>query len=173
MGLEWQEDESYVGEYDGKNIRYHEVSSPPDIVDSSITMLDEYDSDIVFFKLCFVDFGEEQGDRLAEDEQYIQQIYNEVVTKRHRKLIVGNALPQVSMYTTSGMKSNHKAYNQWLSQFASTHSDIQVLDLYGMLSDSSGNLKAGYAVSSDDSHLNDAAYAKITPAFMDAIGNAD
>jgi hypothetical protein len=172
MGLEWQEDESYLGEYDGKTIRYLAMDYPPDIDDSAIRAIGTYDPDIVFFKLCFVDFGSEYGDMLADDKQYIQNVYNEAVVNRHKKLIVGNALPQVSRDTTPGLKQNHQEYDRWLNEFASTHEGVYVLDLYGLLADGNGALKAGYASSGDDSHPNSAGYAKITPVLMDRIEEA-
>jgi hypothetical protein len=172
MGLEWQEDESYLGEYDGKTIRYLHMDSPPDIDDSAIRAMETYDYDVVFFKLCFVDFGSEYGDMLADDKQYIENVYQEAVVKKKRKLIVGNALPQVARDTTPGLKQNHQEYNRWLNEFASTHEGVYVLDLYGMLADGSGALKAEYASSSEDSHPNSAGYARITPAFMDKVEEA-
>ncbi|MFH0885336.1 MAG: SGNH/GDSL hydrolase family protein [Candidatus Micrarchaeota archaeon] len=172
MGLEWQEDESYLGEYDGKTIRYLHMDYPPDIDDSAIRAIDTYDPDVVFFKLCFVDFGSEYGDMLADDEQYVENVYQEAVVNKHKKLIVGNALPQVARDTTPGLKQNHQEYNRWLSEFAATHDGVYVLDLYGLLSDSGGALKAGYASSPEDSHPNTEGYAKITPALMDKIEEA-
>jgi hypothetical protein len=169
MNLEWQEDESYLGTYQGKKIRYYQLSTPPDIADSAITAISTYDSDIVFFKLCFADFNGEQ-DNLVENKRYVEEIYSEVVTKKHKKLIIGNALPQIAQDTTSEIKQEHQAYNSWLSNFAATHQHAQILDLYGMLSNSNGALKPEYAVG--DSHLNDNAYAKITPALIQAINNA-
>ncbi len=172
MGLEWQEDESYLGEYDGKSIRYLHMDYPPDIDDSAIRAMGTYDFDVVFFKLCFVDFGSEYGDMLSDNKQYVVNVYNEAVVKRKKKLIVGNALPQVSRDTTSGLTQNHKDYDAWLDDFASKHEGVYVLDLNGMLSDSNGALKPEYALSYDDSHLNDGGYGRITPAFMDAIDEA-
>jgi hypothetical protein len=172
MGLEWQEDESYVGEYGGKTFRYLHMDYPPDIDDSAIRAMETYDYDVVFFKLCFVDFGSEYGDMLADDKQYVQNVYNEAVVMRHKKLVVGNALPQVSRDTTPGLKQNHQEYNRWLSEFASTHEGVYVLDLYGMLADSNGALKSGYATSYEDSHPNSAGYDRITPAFMDKLDEA-
>ncbi|MCI0503138.1 SGNH/GDSL hydrolase family protein [Candidatus Micrarchaeota archaeon] len=172
MGLEWQEDESYVGEYEGKTFRYLHMDYPPDIDDSAIRAIGAYDYDIVFFKLCFVDFGTEYGDMLADDKQYIQNIYNEAVVNRHKKLIVGNALPQVPGDTTPGLRQNHQEYNRWLADFAATHDGVYVLDLYGMLADGSGSLNSAYATSYEDSHPNRAGYGRITPAFMDRIDQA-
>ncbi|MEW6036091.1 MAG: GDSL-type esterase/lipase family protein [Candidatus Micrarchaeota archaeon] len=173
MGLEYDDATgTYNGTYGGNSIRYMEVAGPPDIAGSATDALDEYDSGVVFFKLCFVDFGSESGESLAEDEQYVQAVYEEAVTKRGRKLVVGNALPQLASSTTPGMRYNHEKYNEWLSQFAASHDGIYVLDLYGALADGSGNLRPEYAASPDDSHLNGKGYAAITPALMDAIGQA-
>ncbi|MEW6721818.1 MAG: SGNH/GDSL hydrolase family protein [Candidatus Micrarchaeota archaeon] len=171
MGLEWQEDESYRGEYGGHDITYREVASPPDIAYSAADAMGEHDSDIVFFKLCFVDFGEGYGDRLGEDKGYVEEVYREAVERRGRRLIVGNALPQVRMHSTEGMERNHEEFNEWLDSFAASHEGISVLDLHGMLADGDGSLNPAYAVAPDDSHLNDAAYAKITPEFFEIVEN--
>ncbi len=172
MGLEWQEDESYAGEYGGRTFRYLHMDYPPDIDDSAIRAMETYDYDVVFFKLCFVDFGTEYGDMLADDEQYVENVYEEAVVRRGKKLIVGNALPQVSRDTTPGMRQNHQEYNRWLNEFASTHEGVYVLDIYGTLADGSGNLKSSYAASYDDSHPNSAGYAALTPRFMDVVDEA-
>ena len=170
MGLEWQgNDGTYLGDYEGISIRYFHLDVPPRIVDTAKTALDAYDSQIVFFKFCFEDFGANEGEGVREKEEYIQQVYDEVVSKRHRKLIIGNALPQVELYGTDGLKSNHRAYNEWLEQFASTHANVRVLDLYDLLVDSNGNLKPEYAASPEDSHVNNAAYERITPELMRAV----
>jgi len=173
MGLQWQEDESYLGDYDGRSFRYLHMDYPPDIDDSAIRAMGTYDFDIVFFKLCFVDFGSEYGDMLQEDEQYVENVYQEAVVRRGKKLIVGNALPQVSRDTTPGLKQNHKAYNDWLDGFASSHRGVYVMDLHGSLADSGGALKSEYASSYDDSHPNNAGYARMTPEFMSVISKAE
>lgn len=172
MGLEWQEDETYYGEYGGNTIRYVQMDYPPDIDDSAERAMDTYDSDVVFFKLCFVDFGTEYGDMLEEDKEYVENVYQDAVVRRGRKLIVGNALPQVGMHSTPGLRQNHKAYDDWLDSFAASHDGVYVLDLNGLLSDSSGNLDSRYALSWDDSHLNSAGYARITPEFLDLVDEA-
>lgn len=173
MGLEYDDATgTYNGTYGGNSIRYREVSGPPDISDSAIGAMDEYPDKIVFFKLCFVDFSGETGEGLIENEGYVRKVYDEAVTKRGRVLIVGNALPQTSQETGAGLRYNHKKYNEWLENFTATHENVYIVDLYGLLADQSGDLRADYAVSYDDSHLNDLAYSKITPELMRAIGEA-
>ncbi|MBU1681693.1 hypothetical protein KKE38_02650, partial [Candidatus Micrarchaeota archaeon] len=94
---------------------------------------------------------------------------DEVVTKRNRKLIVGNALPMVSEYNDPLLVSDHKAYNAWLADFAASHDGIEVMDFYGEVAASDGSLKSEYAVASDDSHWNNKAYAAVTPDFLELL----
>jgi len=178
LGLEYTcQDEqcsssTYEGDYSKYHFIYQELSSPPDIVDSAISALDTYGdkSDYVFFKLCFVDFeSDTSGANLKANEGYVEKVYDEIVVKRKKILIVGNALPKVKGETDSALVANHKAYNAWLNNFASTHSNIKVLDLYGTVSDTDGSLKSSYAIDSEDSHLNNAAYAQITPKFLSLL----
>jgi hypothetical protein len=172
MGLGWDENNTMSGTYQGYRIRRFEVDPPPDIADSAARGMDRFDSDIVFFKLCFVDFSGDANVSLAEDEGYVAKVYDEAVTKRHRKLIVGNALPQVAADTGDGLRYNHEKYDEWLGNFASTHKGIYVLDLYGLLADSNGALRADYEMAPDNSHLNSVAYARITPELMSIIALA-
>lgn len=163
---------TYQVDHGGYTFIYAELDTPPDIDDSALRAVDRYgqDANTVFFKLCFADFeSDPYGGNLADNKGYVQNVYGGIVTQRHKKLIVGNALPMVAEYTDNDLVSNHRAYNQWLTSFAASHVDIEVLDLYGMLSDSSGNLKSQYPLDAYDSHLNDAAYAKITPGFMELL----
>jgi hypothetical protein len=178
MGLPWECDDEECatggprGTYQGHYLIYYELDYPPEIARSAATGADTYgqDADTVFFKFCFVDFAADDTLQNARDnEQLVEDVYQYIVVDRGKKLIVGNALPQVSAHTEPALVSNHKAYNAWLDDFAATHDDVEVLDLYGTLADSSGNLKPNYAVDPQDSHLNNDAYAAITPQFMDLL----
>ncbi len=171
-----QDEECYTGTmeatYQGYDFIYSEIDIPPDVATSAVERVDLYgdNAGTVFFKLCFDDFeSDESMENAARNEDYVKYVYDEVVTKRGKKLIVGNALPRVEEYTDSTLTSNHLAYNSWLDDFASTHDDIQVLDLYGILTTSSGNLNMDYASDEYDSHPNDLAYSKITPKFMELL----
>ncbi|MBD3398083.1 hypothetical protein GF412_05840 [Candidatus Micrarchaeota archaeon] len=182
MGLEWTcDDEECItgsprGEYNGYNFIYYELDYPPEIGNSAGVGMDTYGSDagIVFFKLCFADFEpDESGELLARNKRMVEDAYEEIVTKRGKTMIVGNALPMVAQYTEPVLVSDHLAYNSWLDDFASTHEDIYVLDLYGILVDSDGALKPEYAVSSEDSHLTTAAYEEITPEFFAVVSEVE
>jgi hypothetical protein len=178
LDLEWTCDDeecatgSPRGNYDDYYFIYYELDYPPDIARSAADGADLYgsDADVVFFKFCFVDFASDESLQNAKDnEKLVEDVYQYIVVDRGKKLIVGNALPQVSAHTDSALVSNQKHFNNWLDNFASTNDDIQVLDLYGTLADSNGNLNSEYAVASDDSHLTDSAYDEITPEFLDLI----
>ncbi|MCP4646186.1 MAG: hypothetical protein GY852_00425 [bacterium] len=181
MGLEWICDDeecatgSPRGEYEGHDFIYYELDYPPEIANSAAAGVDLYGSEaeFVFFKLCFVDFEpDESGELLARNKRMVEDAYTEIVTTRGKTMVVGNALPMVAQHTEPMLVSDHLAYNSWLNDFASTHDDIYVLDLYGILADSNGALKPEYAVSSEDSHLTNAAYDEITPEFFAIIGEA-
>lgn len=181
LGLEWTCDDeecatgSPRGTYDGQYFIYYELEYPPEIASSAAEGTDMYgrDADAVFFKFCFVDFASDESLQNARDnERLVEDVYQYVAHERGKKLIIGNALPQVSAHTDPDLVANHREFNSWLDDFASRHPDVQVLDLYGTLADSNGNLRAEYAVSYDDSHLNGKAYDEITPEFMALLRKA-
>jgi lysophospholipase L1-like esterase len=79
-----------------------------------------------------------------------------------------NSAPNI---LTTGTASPIRKISEY-SKFAASHDGIYVVDLYGALADGNGNLRPGYAVSSDDSHLSRSGYDAITPELMDAIAQA-
>lgn len=181
LGFEWTCDDeecatgSPRGNYDDYYFIYYELEYPPEIATSAADGVDMYgtDAEVVFFKFCFVDFAADDTLQNAYDnEELAEDVYQYVVVDRGKKLIIGNALPQVSGDTEPALVENHKEFNTWLDNFASTHDNVQVLDLNGILADSSGNLKEEYAVSSNDSHLTEAAYDEIMPEFMALLEKA-
>lgn len=181
MGLEWTCDDeachtgSPRGTYDDYYFIYYELDYPPEIATSAAEAVDTYgtDAEVVFFKFCFVDFAADlELQNARANEALAEDAYEYIVVDRGKKLIIGNALPQVSAHTEPALVDNHREFNDWLNGFAASHDNVQVLDLYGMLSDSSGNLRSEYAVSADDSHLTEAAYAVITPELLRLVENA-
>jgi hypothetical protein len=181
LGFDWTCDDeecatgSPRGTYEGYDLIYYELDYPPDIARSAAEGVDLYgdDAGVVFFKFCFVDFAADDTLQNAKDnEALVEDVYEYIVIDRGKKLIIGNALPQVSAHTEPALLSNHQEFNSWLDGFAASHEDVQVLDLNGILSDSGGSLKPGYAISSDDSHLTSAAYAEMTSEFMDLLKKA-
>jgi hypothetical protein len=168
----WESDPGQPYYRDRFVLQYHEIQGPPDIVTSVAAIVDSLtmsENPVVFFKFCFVDFegGDSQAAQTNLDRNlgYIQQVYD---TASHRglRLILGNALPQVSRYTDSWLVWNHRQYNQRLGDFAAQHQNVKVFDLYSVLSDANGALKAAYATSSDDSHPNDAGYTALDVPFF-------
>jgi len=154
-------------------LEYHAVQPPPDIVASAQAIIDSLalcDEPVLFFKLCFVDFV--GGDSVTAQENLdrnivlVDSVYA-AATRRGLRMIAGNALPQVANATDQWLVWNHRQYNQRLLDLAAQHpGTLLVFDLYSVLADSSGNLKPGYATSSDDSHPNEAGYTALDSAFF-------
>jgi hypothetical protein len=169
----WGADTTTQVKKEGYTLVYEALYEPPDIVDSlGVYLKDKGDKKpAVFFKLCFVDFlgrdRNEASQNLAEHKKYIQDAYNLVVKKYKLKLLIGNGLPQVKNDTTADLVWNYEQYNQWLEEFAASHKgEVAIFDFYGVLADSSGNLKAEYAVGTTDSHPNAAAYQTLDKKFF-------
>lgn len=157
----------------GYTLEYKELASPPDIINSfkeSINKLSAKENPTIFFKLCFVDFeGSSKKNaqkNLQRNEKYIEEVYKTTKSK-NLKLIVGSALPQVPSSTDSYLKWNHKQYNKWLVDFQKEHKgDVFILDMYDVLSDSSGYLRARYTDDLYDSHPNENAYKALDKEFF-------
>jgi lysophospholipase L1-like esterase len=158
---------------DRSTLEYHEVQPPPDVVANAGLIIDSLalcDRPVLFFKLCFVDF--EGGDsataqaNLDRNVEYVRQVYDSA-HQRGLLMIAGNALPQVAASHDPWLTWNHRQYNQQLVALAARHPDsLAVFDLYGVLTDTAGNLKPGYATGPGDSHPNDAGYSALDSAFF-------
>lgn len=165
----WGSDTSQPVTLQGRTLYYGELSSPPDIVSSFSSQVGSHAGvNMAFFKLCFVDFDgssrEAAEANLAQNMSYVEQAYA-VCSSAGISMMIGNALPMVSQDTSSDLVWNHRQYNAFVNTFASQHSNCSVFDFYGVLADSNGALKAGYASSSEDSHPNGSAYAALTANF--------
>ncbi len=178
MGLEWTCDDEEcltggpIGEYNDYYMTYYHLDYPPEIANSAAEGVDMRgaDAEIVFFKFCFADFASDQTMANAENNiELTKDVYEKIVEERGKKLIVGTALPKVSARTQPALVGNHERYNEWLEDYASTHDDIWVFDLNGMLSARDGSLKDEYQSSPEDSHLNKDAYSHITPDFFELL----
>lgn len=152
---------------------YGEMNSPPDIVNSANGIINQRNIDAtwaVFFKFCFVDFDvydqNEANQKLNELKNYVEQIRQEVRTKRNAYLIIATALPEVYSNTNQYIKWLHQQYNEWVKQLASSDSRIKIFDMYSILVDSNGSLKSNYASGPDDAHLNHAAYNALDQQFF-------
>lgn len=172
----WTEDGSQPYNKDGFSLYYREIDGPDSIMDSVRSRVDEDGgrAGIVFFKLCFVDFNGDDKDsarsNLKRNEGYVQKAYDIVVTGAGKKLIIGNALPQVKGATTGDLIWNHREYDKWLNEFAATHpGQVWIFDEYGILADGNGFLKKGFETSDDDSHPNDTAYTALDEGFFNLL----
>ncbi len=143
----WTGDSSQTYNKDGFSLYYREIDGPDSIVDSvqSRVKEDGGGAEIVFFKLCFVDFNGDDRDsarsNLKRNEGYAQAVYDIIVTGGGKKLVIGNALPQVKGATTDDLVWNHREYNKWLNDFSASHpGQVWIFDQYGILADGDGNL---------------------------------
>lgn len=162
----WTGDTSRPYDKDGFSLYYREIDGPDGIIDSVKSRVDEDagKASIIFFKLCFVDFNGDDRDsarsNLERNESYVKRAFDIVVTQGGKKLVIGNALPQVKSATSDDLVWNHREYNKWLDDFAASHAGaVWIFNEYGVLADGNGFLKSGYETASDDSHPNDAGYA--------------
>lgn len=118
----------------------------------------------VQFKLCFVDFTEETD--LAPYQRTIEAIYRAVVERAHKKLLIGNALPNVASASPAALIGKQRAFNAWLAAFAKKHPHVHVFDQYEVLSTEKGVLDPRYAISASDAHLNELGYAALDTAYF-------
>lgn len=120
--------------------------------------------DALFYKFCFVDFGDNSiKDQESEEQRFLNM--TDLVRKIHTltkmknmKMILGNALPTL----TPGEYGQELRlrYNHWAKDYTNKNEDMILMDLYGTLSDKNGQLNKKYSLdlSDMDSHLNQDAY---------------
>lgn len=143
---------------------YKELACPPEIAESFREIIQSVEDDaVVFFKLCFVDFyggtAEQASNNLRVNQGIVQNIVRAADTRSDLKLIIGNVLPVLSSSGDELLKGVYKDFNEFLIGVERDNADkVFVFDMYSVLSDSNGFLRAEYAISQDDSHLNRKAY---------------
>jgi hypothetical protein len=164
----WDGDSANPVSFAGYRVIYHEMDSPPGITDSALAVIrrmKQQGDEIMFFKLCFVDFtgGDQNSARenLMANEGIIRSVVD-AAQDNGLLLIIGNALPNVREYTDSWLIWNHNEYNRFLETLSGQYPGrVIILDLYGALASPEGWLRPGYASSPDDAHPNDAGYAAL------------
>ncbi len=159
-GWDWEGDV----QKEGYTLRYGELDADlSNIADSFRAIVDEIpegESPVVFFKFCFVDFG----DNLSQLEEIIGEVV-EIASERGHKLVIGNALPVNAESTESELVDLHRDYNSFLEGVAAENQgSVYIFNFYGSLTDSSGELKTQYDVG--DSHLTDEAYEVLDKTFF-------
>jgi hypothetical protein len=162
----WDGDPADPASFAGYRVIYHEMESPPAITDTAlgvVRQMKQQGDNLMFFKLCFVDFigGDEASARenLQANEAIVQAVANAAVQGNGMTLIIGNALPTVREYTDYWLVWNHRQYNDFLETLSSQYPGrFFILDLYGSLAAPEGWLNPAYASYPDDSHPNEAGY---------------
>jgi hypothetical protein len=153
---------------------YGQLDTPPTIADSAVNYIDQVpDGTVLFFKLCFADFYAETEQDIAngleENVGYVEEVVA-AASERDMALILGNALPQVRSYTTPELVKLHIAYNEELDRIAAENDNVYVFDQWSVLANQQdGTLTKGFAVSPDDAHLSDPAYAELTPRLIELL----
>lgn len=174
--LGWDYDPGNSVVFDGYELYYHGMESPPGIVESAVEVarrIGKRGGGIMFFKLCFEDFegGDESSARanLRRNKEIIQAVV-EAASEEELILILGNALPMVPAYTDQWLVDNHREYNLFLEELAAGRGGrVLVFDLYGTLATPGGWLHPEYAAEPEDSHLNGDAYSAWDQAFHDVM----
>lgn len=151
---------------------HHSIDSPDNMVNSASDIIGNLPDDprlVVWWKFCFDDFSgaEDAQPALQRNEQIVQQMYRLVVEQHKHRLMIGNALPKVSQDVDPELIKAQRQYNQWLLDFQKGHAGkVFVMDLYSVLADSNGRLRANFASAQDDSHPNEAGYQALDARFF-------
>ena len=118
--------------------------------------------DVLFFKLCFVDFRDKnlQDERTKEElfegmKSLIEQVHA-FARGEKANLVLGNALPVLKAGEYA--QRLRREYNEWISGYAGRNPDTSVFDFFGLLSDETGKLIPNLARNAFDPHLNKKAY---------------
>jgi hypothetical protein len=164
--------------FDGYELYYHGMESPPGIVDSAVEVarrIGERGGGIMFFKLCFEDFegGDESSARmnLERNKEIIRDVVD-AASEEGLVIILGNALPMVRAYTDQWLVENHLEYNLFLEELAADSGGrVLVFDLYSVLAAPGGWLRPEYAADPEDSHLNGDAYSAWDQAWDHQMGS--
>jgi hypothetical protein len=165
----WGGDASSPTEWNGYTVTFREIEGPPGIGRSAAEAISSAEpGTVVLFKFCFVDFNGGEWD--SELDTYMQHVTRAADAARDRQtpLIIGTALPKVAGETTPELIAEHRAFGERLAAFVADRrtagQTIAVLDLNRVLVGADGGLLPGYAVSPDDSHLNESAYDALDTA---------
>ncbi len=161
-------------ERDGVTLLYREVASPPDLGWSAAEhVAGAPRGTVVFFKPCFVDFwaatASDIDANVRELVGYAEAVLD-AADGRGLTVILGTALPRVSAETSPALVETHRRYARELERLANGRDDVLVFDLNGVLAAPDGSLRADFAASPDDSHLNDAAYEALDARLFELLG---
>ncbi|HAL30348.1 MAG TPA: hypothetical protein DCP20_06495 [Coriobacteriia bacterium] len=174
----WGADASGTASLDGNSVTFREIEGPPGIARSAADAIASAPAgSTVVFKFGFVDFnGGEYDDELDALMEYVA-IVADAADAAGTRLILGTALPRVEGETTQALLREHREFGRRIAEFAAERRDagqaVMVLDLNAALADAEGALERGYAVSPDDSHLNDAAYDVLDTMLLKTLDDLD
>jgi hypothetical protein len=165
----WGGDASTTAVFDGHEVQFREIEGPPGIAQSAVEAMGSAPvGSTVLFKYCFVDFN--GGDYAGELDAYMRDIERvaDEANRRGLRLILGTALPKVRGESTPELVAEHREFGARVERFVGQRraagQAVAVLDLNAVLTDDDGALDRRFAVSGDDSHLNETAYDTLDEA---------
>jgi hypothetical protein len=174
----WGSGGSDTASLEGYAITFREIEGPPGIARSAADAIASAPAgSTVVFKFCFVDFnGGEYASELDTLMEHVA-VVADAADAAGVRLILGTALPKVEGETTQALVREHREFGRRIAEFAAERRDagqaVMVLDLNAALADAEGALERGYAVSPDDSHLNDAAYDVLDTMLLKTLDDLD
>jgi hypothetical protein len=132
---------------------------------------------ILSFKYCFVDFGDNSITSQDEAEQrfsnltsLVEKVHN-LAREKNMKLLLYTALPSFQPGEYAQML--RIKFNRWIEDYSKSNDDVFMVDLYKNLTDDEGKLKAEYSVdpSDSDSHMNMASFFNIDKELKSVLSN--
>lgn len=143
------------------------------MLDTMRGQLKDREFDALFFKLCFVDFGDKNvtdgvllQSRLEQMTSLVERIHA-YTQERKMRLILGNSLP--AQNPGEYAQQLRIEFNSWVERYVSSNQDVAMIDLFHSLSDANGALRKDFAREADDlsdSHLNNTAYKTLDKVFF-------
>lgn len=129
--------------------------------------------DALFFKFCFVDFGDRSIRTEADGETHLERLkqvtldVHEFTKERKIRMILGNALPVLEQDAKGQWV--RKEYNRWLLEYAKVNPDILVFDFFDPLTEGGDTLSGRNAMSPTNSHLSSEAYRSLDERFSETL----
>jgi hypothetical protein len=130
--------------------------------------------DVIIFKSCFPTSDIYDEEMLAAYQHYFLTI--RAVTDQHpdKLFIAWTTPPLVPNATTPENAARARRWSAYLTspEYLEGHPNLLVFDIFDLLADEDGILRAEYRQNEDDSHPNDLANRTVGPIFVDFVDEA-
>lgn len=145
------------------------VTDPPG---NTFSQMLQYD--VIAFKSCYPAADIESEAELAQYQEYYRGI-RAVMDRYPDKLFIPMTPPPlVPNMTRPDRAAFAQRWAAWLTsdEFAEGRANVRVFDLFGLLADDAGYLRAEYRWNEDDSHPNALANQTVGPLFVEFVDQA-